>query len=158
VENEQLVTQLLEKFGDKIEKLDLNPPQAAVKVDPSILIDFVTYIKTDENLAINYLSSLSAVDYLDDGMEMVYHFCSTSKHHSLTLKVSLDRAKPEVQTIIEVFPAANWYEREAWELYGINIDGHPNLKQLLLPDGWDEGWPMRRDWDEGKDFIKMPEF
>jgi NADH-quinone oxidoreductase subunit C len=158
VENKQLVSQLLEKFGDKIEKLDLNPPQAAVKVDPSTLVAFSEYIKTDENLAIDYLSTISAVDYLDDGMEMVYHFCSTKYRHKLTVKVPLDRAKPELPTIMEIFPGANWNEREAWELYGINIIGHPNLKTMLLPEDWDQGWPMRRDWDEGKDFIKMPEF
>lgn len=91
-------------------------------------------------------------------MEMVYHFCSTKYRHRLTFKVPLDRAKPEVPTIMEIFPGADWHEREAWELFGINIIGHPNLKTLLLPEDWDQGWPMRRDWDEGKDFVKMPEF
>jgi NADH:ubiquinone oxidoreductase subunit C len=158
VENEQLVEHLLEKFPEKAEKVELNPAQAAVKIDPSVLLDMVAFIKEDENIAIDYLSSVSAIDYLEDGMEMVYHFTSIKHCHILTLKVKLDREKPEVPTIIEFFPASNWYEREAWELFGINILNHPNLKTLLLPEDWDQGWPMRRDWDEGKDFIKMPEF
>jgi NADH:ubiquinone oxidoreductase subunit C len=158
VQNEQLVSQLAENFGEKVEKLELHPPQAAVLVDKSILVELVKYIKEDENLKIDYLSSLSAVDYLEDGMEMVYHFCSIELRHNLTIKVKLNREKPVVPTIMEIHPGADWYEREAWELFGIDIEGHPNLKTLLLPEDWDDGWPMRRDWEGNDDFVKMPEF
>ena len=120
----------------------------------SILVDFVTYIKTDENLAIDYMSSLSAVDYLDDGMEMVYHFCSTTKHHRLTLKVGLDRAKPEVPTIIEVFPAANWYEREVWDLFGIKFVNHSDPRRLIMPQEW-EGHPLRKDYPLGYENVQF---
>jgi len=155
--SDQLLTQLLEKFGDKTRKLELKPAQAAVLIDVQSLLELVAYIKENEKFAIDYLSSVSAVDYLEDGMEMVYHFSSISKHHGLTVKVKLNREKPEIPTIIEYFPAANWFEREAWELYGINIIGHPELKTFLLPENWDKGWPMRRDWDD-EDFVRFPEF
>lgn len=155
--SDQLLTQILEKFGDKAQKLELKPAQAAISIDAGSLLELVAYIKEDENIAINYLSSLSAVDYLEEGMEMVYHFCSTIKHHTLTVKVKLNREKPVVPTIIEFFPGVNWYEREAWELFGIDITGHPDLKTLLLPENWDKGWPMRRDWDD-EDFVRFPEF
>lgn len=158
MENKRIVSQLLEKYGDKVTALELNPEQAAVVVDPSILVEFTKYIKEDDNLHIDYLSSMTAVDYLEEGMELVYHFSSCQHHHKLTVKVKLNREKPEIPTIIENFPGANWFEREAWELFGINIINHPELKTFLLPEDWDEGWPMRRDWDSGKDFVKMPEF
>ncbi len=158
MENNQLVNKLTGKFADKVKELELNPAQAAVISDKDTLVDLVKYIKEDDEIAIDYLSSLSAVDYLEDGMEMVYHFCSIKHHHKLTIKVKLDREKPEIPTIMEVFPAANWFEREAWELFGVDIKGHPELETLLLPEDWDQGWPMRRDWEGGEDFVKMPEF
>ena len=158
MQNEQLVSQLAEKFGDKVEKIELNPPQAAVVVDKSILVEFAKYIKEDENLKIDFLSSLAVVDYLENGFEMVYHFCSIEFRHKLTVKVKLGREKPEIDTIREHFPGADWYEREAWELFGIDIKGHPNLKTFLLPEDWKDGWPMRRDWEGNDDFVKMPEF
>jgi len=157
VENDQITTRILDRFGNRAQKLELNPPQAAIAVPADCLLELLSYIKEDSDLGIDYLSSLSAVDYLDQGLEMVYHFCSTRHHHRLTIKVRLNRQKPEIPTIIPLFPAANWYEREAWELFGVNIIGHPRLETLLLPEDWDQGWPMRRDWNEGKDFIRMPE-
>jgi NADH-quinone oxidoreductase subunit C len=158
VQNEQLVSQLTEKFGDKVEKIELQPPQAAVIVDKSILVEFFKYMKEDENLKMDFLSSLSAVDYVEDGMELVYHLCSIQLRHKITVKIKLDREKPEVPTIRDIHPGADWYEREAWELFGIDISGHPNLKTFLLPEDWEDGWPMRRDWEGNDDFVKMPEF
>lgn len=158
MENSQIVSKLTDKFQDKVQKLELHPEQAAIAVESSSLPEVAQYIKEDQELAIDYIMSISGVDLLENGMEMVYHFCSTIHNHRLTIKVQLDRDKPEVPTIIEQFPGANWYEREAWELFGINILGHPKLERFLLVEDWDEGFPMRKDWDEGKDFVKMPEF
>lgn len=158
MENNLIVGKLTEKFGDKVQKLELHPPQAAVVVKASALNELAAFIKEDQDLAIDYIMSISGVDLLENGMEIIYHFCSTTLNHRLTVKVKLDREKPEVPTIIEQFPGANWYEREAWELFGINIKGHPKLERFLLAEDWDEGFPMRKDWDQGKDFVKMPEF
>ncbi|HDS01006.1 MAG TPA: NADH-quinone oxidoreductase subunit C [candidate division Zixibacteria bacterium] len=158
MQNEQLVSQLVEKFGAQAEKVELNPAQPALVVDKSILVEFLKQIKEDENFKIDYLSCISAVDYLENGMEMNYHLCSIELRYKLTVKVKLDREKPEVPTIREIHPGADWHEREAWELFGIDIKGHPNLKTLLLPEDWKDGWPMRRDWEGNDDFVKMPEF
>jgi NADH:ubiquinone oxidoreductase subunit C len=115
LENNQIVSKLTEKFQDKVRKLELHPEQAAVAVESASLPEVAQFIKGDQDLALDYIMSISGVDLLDNGMEMVYHFCSTTHDHRLTIKVKLDREKPEVPTIIEQFPGANWYEREAWD-------------------------------------------
>ncbi|MDH4156843.1 MAG: NADH-quinone oxidoreductase subunit C, partial [candidate division Zixibacteria bacterium] len=62
----------------------------------------------------------------------------------------------EVASVQQIWPAANWHEREMWELYGINVKNHDNLTRFLLPDDWDQGHPLRKDWN-APDFIRMPE-
>lgn len=143
------------RFPGKVEKLELQPAQAAVLVDKSIIRDFMKFLREDKELAFDYLYCLSAVDW-EEYLEVVYHINSTAKHHKLVVKVKLPTENPVIDTISDIYRAADWYEREIWELFGIDVRNHPDLRQLLLPDNWDEGPPMRRGWT-GSDFVIMPE-
>ena len=80
--------------------------------------------------------------------EVVYHLNSLSLHHRLRVKIPLEEAAPEVDSILELWVAADWYERECHEMYGIGFAGHPNLIPLLLYDGF-EGYPLRKDYEKG---------
>jgi NADH-quinone oxidoreductase subunit C len=74
----------------------------------------------------------------------------------LTLKVPLPKENPEIESVTPIWKAANWHEREITELFGIKFLNHPDPRGILLPENWDEGYPMRKDW-EGKDFVRLPE-
>lgn len=111
-----------------------------------------TFLK--EDLGFDYLMSLSAVDYKDK-FALVYHLYSFKTTGKITLKVFLDKEQPSIKSVSKIWPAANWHEREAYDLMGINIMWHPDLRRILLPDDW-IGHPLRKDYTRAG-FIKMPE-
>lgn len=112
-------------------------------------------LRDTEDLKFDFLNNIAGVD-TGERFEMVYSVSSISHVLRLDFKVILPYDQATVETLVEVWKAADWHEREIWELYGIDITGHPNLKQFLLPDDWDQGHPMRKDWD-APDFVRMPE-
>lgn len=102
-----------------------------------------------DELGFNYLSSVTGVDLIDENkMEVVYHTYSIDKGGSaLVLKVQVDRDDAVVPSLVPVWPGADFQEREAWDLFGIRFEGHPDLRRILTWDGFD-GHPMRKDWKE----------
>ena len=102
-----------------------------------------------DELGFNYLSSVTGIDLIEeDKMEVVYHTCSTEKGGgSVVLKVQVDRADPVVPTLVPLWPGADFQEREIWDLFGIRFDGHPDLRRILMWEGF-QGHPMRKDWHE----------
>ena len=123
--------------------------------DLSKIVSLCEKLHDDENLLFDYFCNLSGADTTEN-FEMIYNIASTKKKIRLDIKVILPRENPKVDSVQSVWPAANWYEREVWELYGIQINNHDNLKRFLLPDDWDQGFPMRKDWD-APDFIRFPD-
>ena len=95
----------------------------------------------------NLLSSITATDLhpLAPRFRVVYHLYAIAEHKPLRLAVRVGGADPRLESMIPVWPAANWYERELFDLFGIRFDGHPNLKRIMLPDDW-EGHPLRKDY------------
>jgi NADH-quinone oxidoreductase subunit D/NADH-quinone oxidoreductase subunit C/D len=140
------IASLKEKFPDAV-KDDSRQGYTGVVVDKNKLVEVATAIR--DELGYDYLSSATAVDYLGitDEMEMVYHAYRTSGGPALVFKAQTPRNKPEIPSLVEVWPGADFQEREAYDLYGIQFPGHPNLKRILLWDGFD-GHPMRKDWHE----------
>jgi len=116
-------------------------------VNPRKLMAVGQYIRDD--LGFDYLSNAAAVDYLgmSDHMEMVYHAFRTSGGPALVFKAQTKRENPEIPSLVSVWPGADFQEREAWDLYGIRFPGHPNLKRILMWEGF-AGHPMRKDWQE----------
>ena len=110
------------------------------------LVEFATVLR--DEFGYDFLSSVTAVDYLpEDRMEVVYHAYQTTGGPGLVYKVQVDRDDPVVPSLTPVFPGANLQEREAWDLMGIRFEDHPNLKRVLLWEGFD-GHPLRKDWRE----------
>ncbi len=121
-----------------------------VIVDRKKLVEVATYIR--DNLGFDLLSSATAVDYLsesepDHDMEMVYHAYRTTGGGALNFKAQTPRDDAEIPSLVDVWPGADFQEREAYDLFGIRFPGHPNLKRILLWDGF-AGHPMRKDWKE----------
>jgi NADH-quinone oxidoreductase subunit D/NADH-quinone oxidoreductase subunit C/D len=110
------------------------------------LVEFATSLRDD--FGYDFLSSVTGVDYLpDDQMEVVYHAYQTTGGPALVYKVQVARDNPVVPSLTPVFPGANLQEREAWDLMGIRFEGHPDLKRVLLWEGF-HGHPLLKDWRE----------
>ncbi len=118
------------------------------------LLEALETLKKDPALDFNFLMDLSAVDYLNFGeprprFEVVYHFYSLSKNHRLRVKVPLEETDTVLPSAIKIWPAADWYEREVWDMFGIRFEGHPNLKRILMYDDF-VGHPLRKDYPVNK--------
>ncbi|MFC1900699.1 NADH-quinone oxidoreductase subunit C [Chloroflexota bacterium] len=109
------------------------------------LYDVISFLKTTPDFEFNYLSDITAVDYLDY-FDVVYHLTSMVHNHSLVVKTRCyGRENLSIPSIVELFKGANSQEREIYDLMGISFEGHPNLKRLFLWDGF-EGHPLRKDY------------
>jgi NADH-quinone oxidoreductase subunit C len=86
---------------------------------------------------------------------MSYHLENLSANTRFVLKVRIERENPEVASVSSVWPTALWHEREAYDMYGIEFEGHPDLRRLLLPEDW-EGWPLRKDYEMPKEWQGVP--
>jgi NADH-quinone oxidoreductase subunit C/D len=125
-------------------------------VDTDALVEFATQLR--DEMGYDYLSSVTGVDYLPDGlMEVVYHAYKSTGGPALVFKVQVPREDPVVPSLVHIYPGADFQEREAWDLMGIRFSGHPNLKRILMWEGF-HGHPLRKDWreayfeEEGKPF------
>jgi NADH-quinone oxidoreductase subunit C len=122
-----------------------------VRVDREKVVDILRFLKEDPECDCRYLANLSATHFPDDDepLEVVYHLYSIGKNHRLTLKVRTGE-EDEVPSATAVFRAANWHEREAYDLVGVRFSGHPDLRRILLSEEW-EGHPLRKEYPlEGK--------
>jgi NADH-quinone oxidoreductase subunit C/D len=126
---------------------DPRPNFTGLMVPADNLLEVASVLR--DELGFNYLSSVTGVDLIDDNkMEVVYHAYSIEKGGSaVVLKVQTDRDDPHVPSLVPLYPGADFQEREIWDLYGIRFDGHPDLRRILLWEGF-EGHPMRKDWRE----------
>jgi NADH-quinone oxidoreductase subunit C/D len=110
------------------------------------LVEFARAIR--DEMGYDYLSSVTGVDYLpDEKIEVVYHTYRSEGGPALVFKVQAPRAAPSIPSLVSIFPGADFQEREAWDLLGIHFEGHPNLKRILMWEGF-HGHPLRKDWEE----------
>lgn len=147
---EDAITDLKAKFPDAVSD-DKREGYSGVIVSKDKLLEVARYIH--DTLGFDYLSSATAVDYLGEGnhsndhLEMVYHAYRTTGGKALVFKAQTDREKAELPSLVSVWKGADFQEREAWDLFGIRFQGHPNLKRILMWEGF-HGFPMRKDWHE----------
>ncbi|HSM55137.1 MAG TPA: NADH-quinone oxidoreductase subunit C [Candidatus Sulfomarinibacteraceae bacterium] len=141
----EATARLKERFPDLSE--DERPNYYGFVVPAEKLREVAAYVR--DELGFDYLSSVTGVDLIDDDkMEVVYHTYSIDKGGgALELKVQVDREDPVVPSLTPMWPGADFQEREIWDLFGIRFEDHPNLRRILLWDGFD-GHPMRKDWKE----------
>jgi NADH-quinone oxidoreductase subunit C len=107
-------------------------------------------LKDDPDLRFDALSDVSATDWpgRDPRFWVAYHLFSMGHRHRLRVKVGLAEEDPVIATVTDLFPTANWLEREVYDFFGIRFEGHPGLRRILMPDDW-EGHPLRKDYALG---------
>lgn len=144
MEPNEIHARLSTKFGDRIVEFkgDVLDPYAVVA--PASIAEVCNYLYEDDDLEFDSLMCLSGVDSKAN-LEVVYHLFSIPKRHKFTLKVAVPKEGPVVPTVSHIWRTADWHEREAYDLFGIRFDGHPDLRRILLPDDWD-GYPLRKDY------------
>ena len=117
------------------------------------LLQIARFVKTQTEFDLNILMDLSAVDGLglkwNPRFEVVYHFYSLAKNHRLRLKVRVPEKDAVVPSLVPLWPIADWFEREVWDMFGIRFDGHPNLKRILMYEEF-AGHPLRKDYPYNK--------
>ena len=138
----EVLGSIKKKFSDKITKFfDKSIKRVFIDIDHDDLPDFVKYIFLELGARFN---TASAVDTPRE-IEILYHFTFDKINLMVSIRVLLDKKDPHVQSLTSIMKGAGWIEREIHELFGVEFDGHPDLKPLLLPDDWPKGkYPLRR--------------
>jgi NADH-quinone oxidoreductase subunit C len=140
--------------GAQVEAVPGVDPQLTFYVSRDDLPAVARALRDRPDLRFDLLVDLIAVDFLprEPRFEIVYLLVSIEHRARLRLKVRLDGADAHVSSVSNVWPAANWLEREVWDLFGVVFDGHPDPRRLLMPEDW-EGFPLRKDYPVQ---IKLP--
>ena len=150
-----MTTEELVEYINSAEELQLvvelvpNTSPGCILVPAKDLLALMSFLHSDANL---YFDSLSSITGIDNGvesnqMEVVYSLYSIPNDLHLMVKVILNREKPVVASLCSIWKAADWHERETYDLLGIHFKGHPDLRRILLPADW-EGHPLRKDYEE----------
>lgn len=160
----EIIAILEEKFGPRIRQKKPDAIDPYVVVDAGDIVEVCRFLRDDPRLQFDMLNCITGVDYCEPDqakaakagfephLEVVYHMSSFVKRHRFVVKVILPRWKdniegqlPEVPSVTSVWPAADWHERETYDLVGIRFIGHPDLRRILLAEDW-EGHPLRKDY------------
>jgi NADH-quinone oxidoreductase subunit C len=152
VDGAAILTRLDERFGPSLLERHAHRGDHTVVVAGEAIIDVLRFCRDDPALAFDMLMDLTAVDYLkypgrEDGprFEVVYHLYSLRHNHRLRLKVSVAEDGPVVPSAVALWPIADWFEREVWDMFGVRFRGHPNLRRLLMYEEF-VGHPLRKDY------------
>jgi NADH-quinone oxidoreductase subunit C len=139
-------------FGDAIERVVVHRGELTLHIKREALVAIAQTLRDDPGLRFEMCASISGVDYLADPtgrrLHAVYHLLSMTYRRRLRLEVSVTAEDPHVPSLTEVYPTANWHERETWDFFGIVFDGHPGLTRIEMPDDW-PGHPQRKDYPLG---------
>lgn len=125
-----------------------------INIEPQNWLSFSQQLRNDVSLHFDYLFCLTCIDWKTH-LTMVYHFSSTRYRHNMVVKVKLDRNKPEIETVSHIWRTAEFHEREVFEMFGVNFLNHPDLRLLILPDGWEGKNPLRKDFEDPVNMIKL---
>lgn len=116
-------------------------------IEPQRVREVARFLKEEPQLEFNFLNAVSAVDYIEH-FEVLYHLTSFEHNHSAVVKTRVyGRENPSVPSVVEIWPGADFQEREVWDLMGVAFEGHPNLKRIMLWEGF-PGHPLRRDFED----------
>jgi NADH-quinone oxidoreductase subunit C len=142
VSPDELAGVLRDRFDDVL----VARGEVSVTVDRGALTEGLAALRDDDGLRFTFLADVSCTDWpgRDPRIWMAYHLYSPERDHRVRVKVGLPEDDLRVATATSVFPAADWHEREVFDLFGVTFDGHPDLRRILMPDEW-VGHPLRKD-------------
>lgn len=125
-----------------------------IHIEPQGWSTLARGLRSDAQLDFDFLFCVTCIDWKTH-LTMVYHLSSTQYRHSIVVKSNLDRTNPVIETVSDIWRTAEFNEREAYEMFGVNFLNHPDLRLLILPDGWEGKTPMRKDFEDPVNMIKL---
>jgi Ni,Fe-hydrogenase III component G len=150
---QSVIQDLKERFASNVTGMtDASPRRVYLNIRPEALADMAVYLVKECGARFNTATGID----MRDGFELLYHFTLDALDVTISLRTGLRKDKPVIASLTPHFEAADWIEREIFEMLGITFTGHPNPKRLLLPDEWPQGvYPLRADYQEwDKDAIR----
>ncbi len=138
---EEILGQVQQRFGDAISAAEVKGTEVCATVKPEAAWDLCRFLR---DAGFEYLNCLSGVDWTTH-LEVVYDLSSLEQPLKAHLRVPVNRDAPMIRTVTDIWPAANWHERECYDLFGVRFDGHPDHRRILLPEDW-VGHPLRKDY------------
>lgn len=141
------IARLLAWNPQAIEGVKFDREEMTIYVTREAIREACALLRDDATCPFNYLSDITCVDWLpsEPRFEVIYHLLSISNKERVRLKVRLGADNPALDSVTSVWPGANYFEREVFDLFGIRFNGHPYLRRLLMPENW-EGHPLRKDY------------
>jgi NADH-quinone oxidoreductase subunit C len=152
----EIASLLQEKFGDRITAALPDDRHPRVHVDAANWRPVAEFLIRESALKLDWLQNLSGIDYVaDEKMCVEYDLWSFDIRHGIAVKVYAPRDNAHVPSVADLWPAADWQEREAFDMFGIVFDGHPDLRRILCADDW-EGYPLRKDYVFPREYHGIP--
>ena len=142
--NQTLCKKISEKFSDSI---DGDPNNDWIQLKPENWLKIAKWLKSDEELSFDSLQCNTGMDLGEGVLESRYNLHSMKHLHKVEIRIKVSAEKPDIPSVEQVWRVADWFERETYDMFGINFIGHRDLRRILLPDDW-EGWPLRKDYEE----------
>lgn len=158
-ENNSQLQEIRAKLGAAVLHAETFHDDDIVLVRREDLLESIRALKQDPALAFDFLSDVTAVDYLgkkEPRFEVVYHLLSLKRHRRVRIKVPVSETAPEVDSLVTLWKAADWMEREVWDMFGIRFRGHPDLRRILLYEEF-RGYPLRKDYPVNQRQPLIPE-
>ena len=125
-----------------------------INIEPAEWLAFAKQLRNDISLNFDFLFCLTCIDWKTH-LTMVYHLTSTTYRHNIVVKAKLHFDNPEIASVTSIWKTADFHERETYEMFGVNFLNHPDLRLLILPDGWEGKNPMRKDFEDAVNMIKL---
>ena len=156
--NEELKIKISELFPSAV--FEEGSEWLTLLIEPSTWLSVAEQLRFTPVLDFDFLFCLTCIDWSKTPAEkthlsMVFHLSSTKFRHNIVVKVKLDISKPEIESVSHIWKTAIFHEREVYEMFGVNFLNHPDLRLLILPDGWEGKNPMRKDFEDPVNMIKL---
>lgn len=152
MENEALKTKISELLPTAT--FDETGEWLNIIIAPQDWLALATQLRNDAVFHFDYLFCLTCIDWKTH-LTMVYHMSSTKFRHNIVVKANLDPTNPAIESVSHIWQTASFHEREVYEMFGVQFLHHPDLRLLILPDGWEGKNPMRKDFEDPINMIKL---
>jgi NADH-quinone oxidoreductase subunit C len=157
MQDARIAEKIKARFGDQVLAVNVeNVKEVSVDIAPAAVHDVALFCRDDAELNLDFLALITGTDFPQTNeIQIVYHLESVGKLHRIALRTRLPRDNPRIAAVTDVWPAADWHERETYDLLGVDFTGHPNLTRILLPEDW-VGFPLRKDYEFPKEYHGIP--
>ncbi|MBI4843418.1 MAG: NADH-quinone oxidoreductase subunit C [Nitrospirae bacterium] len=156
----EIAEKLKREFANEVVDISEFRGQVSVTVKRERILDICRFLKSASEIEMDYLADLCGVDYPERRFrfEVVYNLYSIPHRHAIRLKALLPGDAPTIESVTPIWKGAEWHEREAYDMFGIVFNSHPDHRRILMPDTWD-GYPLRKDYPlKGRDTSDYKEF